>query len=270
MWLVYYACDMYITPVMNHSHEPETELDLRKRIAALVATERRARTLSQAALAAELGVSQAHLSNVERGRASFTAEQLLYLLRRFNLGLETLLPVVDEGAAAQNALLHHGAWHLAHIPAAGAPRYQNVNDLVVHVLCVPEPRHVTALLPVFLHSVRRISLPSVQEGLSQAHVAGRLRWFLDMVKAAVGPQQSIPPRYQLPAREVLMVIELAAHAAVLESDHIDAFDPSIRSVQTARELLAEGDPISKRHRIATSLRVADFVDAMLHADLARP
>jgi len=51
---------------------------------------------------------------------------------------------------------------------------------------------------------------------------------------------------------------------------LDAFDPEIRSVETARELLATGDPIARKYNIATSLAVSDFVDAMNHAALARP
>lgn len=243
---------------------------LRRRIAELVSAERRTRVLPQTTLAAELGVSQAHLSNVERGRASFTAEQFLYLVQRFNLSLETFLPVVDDDAAVQNALLHHGAWHLAQVPSAGAPRYANVNELIVRVLRVPLPRHVAALLPVVLHRVRELSLPAVRDGLDHAHVAHRLEWLLDVIEHALA-KKPLPETYVLPAREVRMVISLVRDST--EPDVVrgpDVLDLAIRSVETARELLATGDPIARKHNIATSLTVAYFVDAMNHAALAHP
>ena len=246
------------------------ESKLREQIAAIVVAERRARKLSQTTLAEELGVSQAHLSNVERGLASLTAEQLLYLVQRFNLSLATLLPVADEGAAVQNALLRHGAWHLAQIPSAGGIPPRDVNPLVVRVLRVPESRHVTALLPVFLHRVREISLPVIAAALSESHHRHRLAWLLDIFLSAMSAE--VPTGYRLAANELQMVIELRSDLGPTRSDRtqIDALDLSIRSVETARQLLADGDPISKKHNIATSIRTRDFVDAMHHADLARP
>lgn len=242
---------------------------LREQIAALVVAERRARNLSQAALAHELGVSQPHLSNVERGLASLTAEQLLYLVQRFNLSLDALLPVADEGAAVQNALLQHGAWHLAHIPSAGLTPLRDVNQLVVRVLRVPEPRHVTALLPVCLHRAREVSLPVIAAALAESHLEHRLDWLLDIFVAALATP--VPPAYRLTANELRMLIELRTdtHLATRRAQ-VDPLDLAIRSVETARSLVAEGDPISRAHNIATSLRTSDFVDAMNHADLARP
>jgi transcriptional regulator with XRE-family HTH domain len=65
-----------------------TELDrIRLHIVDKVRALRRARRLTQAELAGKLGLSQARLSEIESGDGSFTAEQLVVILRLFNVGL---------------------------------------------------------------------------------------------------------------------------------------------------------------------------------------
>jgi hypothetical protein len=135
---------------------------------------------------------------------------------------------------------------------------------------VPEPRHVTALLPVCLHRARVVSLPRIAAALVESYLGHRLGWLLDEFIAALAVD--IPPAYRLAANELRMVVELRADTRVdtPRREQVDPLDLAIRSLETARELLTEGDPISRAHNIATSLRTSDFVNAMNHADLARP
>src|SRR5262245_15672041 len=94
--------------------EPTYSLDAeRRRIADQVRALRQERHWTQATLADRLGLSQSRLSEIERGAGSFTAEQLLAMLRTFNVPLSYFAaPTRDPEAEIQNALARLGAAHL--------------------------------------------------------------------------------------------------------------------------------------------------------------
>src|SRR6185436_20500519 len=80
--------------------KPATELDRRRSdVAAKVRALRKARRWTQAELGKRLGLSQARLSEIEGGDGSFTAEQLLLLLKLFNVGASRFVSS-EEGSAA--------------------------------------------------------------------------------------------------------------------------------------------------------------------------
>src|SRR5882672_1947944 len=88
-------------------------LELKKarlRIAGQVRDLRNERRWTQGELAAHLGVSQNHVSDLERGRGSFTAEQFLALLQIFNVPASRFSPssATTGEAALQNALARLG------------------------------------------------------------------------------------------------------------------------------------------------------------------
>ena len=75
---------------------------------------RQERRLTQARLAKELFISQNYLSELERGQGSFTAEQLLTILRFFNVPVDYFAPkAVPAEDQLQNSLARLGARHLA-------------------------------------------------------------------------------------------------------------------------------------------------------------
>src|SRR6185312_7927422 len=86
----------------------------RDTIARKVRDLRQARGWTQARLAGELGLSQARLSEVERGGGSFTAEQLLTILRIFNVGVSHFATPAKPDAARQlqNAVARLGGSEL--------------------------------------------------------------------------------------------------------------------------------------------------------------
>lgn len=113
----------------------------RRRIAAQVRHLRTERRWTQAELAKGIGLSQARLSEVERGDGSFSAEQLLEILRLFNVTLD----VFTERAAAddelQNALARLGATHLRTVPGAlPSVRFGGARAVVREVLLSPGTR----------------------------------------------------------------------------------------------------------------------------------
>src|SRR4051812_9218764 len=85
----------------------------RGRVARQVRSLRKERGWSQAELAAKLELSQSRLSEVERGKGSLTAEQLLLILQLFNVSPAAFLDEAPvQAAALQNALARLGARHL--------------------------------------------------------------------------------------------------------------------------------------------------------------
>src|SRR5687768_17386784 len=100
-----------MSPSVSH------DLDhLRQGVCAKVRDLRLGRRWTQAELAVRLGMSQSRLSQVERGEGSFTAEQLIEILRLFNVPLDQFIPAPDPDAELQNAFARLGAFHLRESP----------------------------------------------------------------------------------------------------------------------------------------------------------
>jgi transcriptional regulator with XRE-family HTH domain len=247
-----------------------------KRIGERVRALRLQRRFSQAELGKELGLSQARLSQIERGQGSFSAEQLLRILSIFNVGVEHFAAPSAAGASPiQNALARHGATHLAHDDTLLPATLDEPGALVFSVLLDPEsPRHVTSLAPVLTKNIDRISLPMIASKLSDLGREARLGWLLESVRTALA--QTPPSPYAAIRRDVhrtLISIDqfLASHALRLRGplDPIDLFDRQIRSAQTAERVLEEASDEAKRWRIATRLAPSDFADAWRAANEAR-
>ena len=71
---------------------------------------RQERRWTQQRLAALLGITQGHLSQLERGKREFTAQQLLTILKHFNVPIDYFSgEKVSAGSQIQNALARQGA-----------------------------------------------------------------------------------------------------------------------------------------------------------------
>src|SRR5436190_12476948 len=122
-----------------HPSSPIHDLDQTRRgVCAKVRELRLARRWTQAELAARLGLSQSRFSQIERGKGSFTAEQLIEVLRLFNVPLDQFVPPPDPDAELQNAFARLGALPLREsaevLPSA---RYAAVRDALREVLLAP-------------------------------------------------------------------------------------------------------------------------------------
>lgn len=228
-------------------------------------TERR---WSQAHLANLLGVSQAHLSLVERGLASLTAEVFLRALRTFNVGVDRFDVVMDDEDGLQNALARLGARHLAHTLGPVPSAWTEPTALVVEVLTNPRSaRHVAALVPVLATHPDRIVLPAVVNHLARAGREARAGWFLESFRNAVA-EASLPARtaQQTTARRGVLAASVVLESGFLTPppslQPVDPFDPDIRSKRTLERVFAAASPEARRWRIATSIQTADFVEAL--------
>lgn len=234
-------------------------------VGARVRALREGRRWSQTELARELGLSQPRLSQIERGQGSFSAEQLLRILELFNVGVEHFAPTRRASSAIQNALARHGARHLVTSPAVVPSRFDEVTEVVVEVLVSPEsPRHLTALGPVLLRNVDRLSLAEVASRLAKLGRHARLGWLLDAVSTALDAVVFVTAADRRDARRLRTAIDLFLPSLPRPAEEapLDLIDAEVRSAKTVARIEAESSEEAKRWRIATRLAPTDFVEAL--------
>lgn len=254
---------------------PETSKhleDARLRVARRVRALRLERGWTQAELARHLGLSQARLSEIERGGGSFTAEQLLVVLGLFNVGIGAFLPPVNPDDELQNALLQLGATHLRQVPGlATTGRYDSPADVILATLLeARSPRLVTALAPVLVKHVDAISLPAVRLVMRREGRANRLGWLLENIRDALRialPEAEGPLRRSAARALAVLDNELAHFDVELERSSPDLFDPTIRSRQTQQQVWEHAaSDLSRRWGVVSELQPDDFLEALRSAD----
>lgn len=250
---------------------PKSLEQLRKSVTSRVRSLRTARHMTQKELAARLGLSQPRLSEIERGDGSFTAEQLLLVLQLFNVPASHFLPPArDEGAELQNALVRLGATHLHEVAdASPTERLEEVADVVREALLTAAPRHLTALAPVLVHNIDRVSLRKMRADLVEAGLDRRLGWLVDNTREAVrlelrGPlRRPMAPRYRRAEVVLGAFLDFASPPADSASAApLDLLDTTIASPKTQREVAEAASSISKRWGIVTDLQPEDFAEAL--------
>ena len=235
-------------------------------------TERR---WTQAELAKRLSLSQPHLSQIEHGRRSLTAEQFLAILKLFNATVADFVAddASGEDLQLQNALARLGATHL-HESSEVLPRRElrDVGTAVREALIGGGPRLVTALAPVIVSHVDRLNLPRLAASLAGIGLERRLLWLLEnLARALESELRTLRSRtYGAQYRRALLVLQnfLQASSARLEPDAAaealvpDVLDQEIRSKRTLDEVRARGSDISTRWGIVSRLQPDDFAHAL--------
>jgi len=137
---------------------------------------REGRLFSQAELAKRLEISQAGLSKIERGASSLNTEDLLQVLRIFNVPVSYFYPDQEQRShedILQNALSRLGATELFVNASLPSENLEQANQVIREVLVDGRnPRHITALAPVFVAQLHQVHLPRlsaefIQLGLPQ-------------------------------------------------------------------------------------------------------
>jgi len=225
---------------------------------------RQERRWTQRELADKLGMSQGRLSEVERGDGSFTAEQLVELLRLFNVPLHDIVgasPIEDE---LQNALARLGAGHLREstttLPSA---RITTTRAAVRETLLDPrDPRLLLALAPVLVANIDALNLDLLHDELRRAGFPARVPWLVENVREALAIAR--PPRRRGAWNRAATVLgDFLARLPPPEEDApFDILDQGIRSARTLAQVRGAASAISRRWRVATDLQAADFADAL--------
>jgi transcriptional regulator with XRE-family HTH domain len=260
---------------MKRTKSPVSIEKRRVHIARKVGALRKERHWTQAELSTQLGLSQARLSQIERGDGSFTAEQFLSILELFNVRLEDFgEKAPDRGAQLQNSLARLGALHLTETTdELPSDRLRDVINVVHETLVVAEsPRHITALAPVLVVHASNVKLRVLETRLSDVGHARRLGWLLDNIVAAT--QRELADPISRKWKQVYRRAELllSAHVDSMTTRGLaawskaegawDVLDPTIRSAETLREVVESSSPISQRWGIATSVQTTDFIRAL--------
>jgi transcriptional regulator with XRE-family HTH domain len=248
-------------------------------IAQKVRSLRKGRGLSQGQLARLLQLSTSRLCEIEGGKGSFTAEQLIFLLKFFNVPLSHFeTQPEDPGDAIQKALAHHGAEHLVEnrdlLPSERLERLETV--IQEALLDAGSARWIAALAPVLVRNIDQVNLQKLYAKFRDYGLQNRFLWLLDNVAQAVREAQEEPlPRKQL----VLLRRALSALEAFREwiqpglqqgeEGPEDTLGSGILSPETRKEIRQSSSEISKRWRILTSIQVADFKDALRESNVIR-
>jgi HTH-type transcriptional regulator/antitoxin HipB len=245
----------------------------RRSVATHVRELRRGRGWTQAELAARLHLSQNRLSELERGAGSFTAEQLLVILKLFNVPVSLFgqADEADQVTTLQNALARLGALELQESDRAlPSERLEQVNDVIREAVLSRAPRLITAIAPVLARNADRVNLHVIDDALLETGLSGRLPWVVDNTiealtaelagQAKAGEWANLRRRVDVPFR--LFLDFVAARHPHTSKDALDMLDVTIRSRRTLEEVQRRASPPSVRWGIATSLQVADFVEAL--------
>lgn len=239
-------------------------------IASKVRDLRKARRWTQAELSKRLHLSQNRLSEIERGDGSFTAEQLLVILKLFNVPLSAFAPHAerDDTAELQNALARLGALHLQerdHV--LPSERLEEVNDVIREAIVSGAPRLVTAIAPVLVRNADQVNLRKLDVRLAEAGLENRLAWVVENTLEAVNAalDGSLPRPWAQLYRRAVVVLEAFAEILPARSRKAiasDLLDAQIRTKKTLEEVRAAASPISRRWGIVTGLEPADFATAL--------
>ncbi|MBI5881769.1 MAG: helix-turn-helix transcriptional regulator [Elusimicrobia bacterium] len=253
---------------------------LRTEIGSRVRKLRQERRWSQTRLAALLGISQNYLSLLERGLGSFTAEQLLTILKHFNVPIDDFSPKktpAEVEGQIQNALARQGATHLLESELIPSERLKQAIDAIREALVSAESaRHITAVAPILVNHAGQINLTKLRNELAELGLENRLGWVIDNTLAALKLESSqvLPREWRLRYRRAGIVIGLFFRpweafsrpaGDPLQPPAYDVLDPEITSEETLKQVEEELAPIAKHWRIATTIEVDDFVKALRSA-----
>lgn len=259
--------------------KPARQLEnLRSQVAETARRLRRQRRWTQAELGRHLSLSQARLSEIERGDGSFSAEQFITLLQLFNADLAEFVPAssTSEADALQNSLARLGAQHLQeNSDVLPSGRLRAATDVLRETLVLGTyPRLITGLAPVLVQHADSVNLHQLNLELARAGLQRRLGWMVENTVEALPDARVRAPRAWVSRYRVAEVIlKRFSNVAVLQlrdlpedpAIGLDVLDPAIRSEQSLRSVVDAASPISKRWRIATSIQPDDFVTALRSA-----
>lgn len=260
---------------MNH-HLPTSDLDkARLRVVAKVRELRTERRWTQAELAAKLGLSQARLSEIERGGGSFTAEQFLEVLRLFNVSVDAFVAPQRVEDELQNTLARLGAFNLREVSGTlPSARVAGVRAAVRETLLAPtDARLLLALAPVLVANLDALNLDVLHDELSALGFPARVPWLVENVLAALVLRGAAQGRKTAARwhRSVAVLADFVSRHPAPASDRphrLDHIDAGIRSERALARVQAAASEISRKWGAVSDLQPADFADALRDADVA--
>lgn len=236
---------------------------------------REERRWTQKRLAALLGVTQGYLSKLERGSGSFSAEQLLTILKQFNVELNYFAPKESSaGSQLQNALARQGAAHLAESDSVlPSERLKNAAAVIRETLISADSaRQIAAVAPVFVEHAGQINLTRLRHEFAELGLENRFGWAIESTLDAVRLEaaQVLPREWRLKYRRAATIIETYIAPFIILSPTstpdkpapFEVLDPEITSPEALKEAVENSSLLARKWRIATRIEVDDFVRAL--------
>lgn len=246
-------------------------MDPRPHIGARVRELRNGRRWTQAELAQRLDLSQARLSEIERGQGSFSAEQLLEIFRLFNVD-PSYFATNDNRSSHEDQLwsaaARLGASHLVESEdVLPSQRVQQVQDLVREGLAYARsPRLLTALAAVLVARADELQLHHLEEQLARLGLAHRLSWLVENTLAAVrsllaaASERDLTLRYR--RAEVVLSSWLSTPRPKTSARAADVLDVDIRSPKSRALSEKQQSAISRQWGVVSELQPSDFARAI--------
>ena len=236
---------------------------------------RQERHWTQERFADLLGISQNYLSELERGHGSFTAEQLLTILKHFNVPVDYFAPQkAAVGDQIQNALAWQGATHLAEssdvIPSEQLKR---ASDAIREALVSAESsRQITAIAPILVKHAGHLNLTKLRGEFAKLGLENRFGWAIDNTLEAIREEsaQLLPRDWRVQYRRAAAIIgNFFEHWQIFRetpdpraSISEDVLDPGIASKATLNQVKQDRSPIAQRWHVVTRIERDDFVEAL--------
>lgn len=243
----------------------------RTHIASTVRRLRTERRWTQQRLASLLGLSQNRLSEIEHGRGSLSAEQLLTVLQAFNVPVDEFVtrPAKVEDQL-QNALARLGAAHLAEAETVvPSDRLKEASDAVREALVsARSPRHITAIAPVLVLQEGTLNLSQLRDDLARLGLAHRLGWVVDSTKEALERELAgnLDRDWRVRYRRARYVLEMTYPGWQSGREgEFDVLDRDLTTPETIEKVKRELPHLARTWKIVTRLEVDDFVRALREA-----
>lgn len=234
------------------------------------------RRWTQQRLAVLLGITQGHLSQLEHGKREFTAQQLLTILRHFNVQIDYFSPEESPaGTQIQNALARQGASHLVESSdILPTERLKRATDTIRETLVSADSsRQIAAVAPVFVNHAGQVNLTRLRNEFATLGLENRLGWAIECTLEAIRLEsaQVLPREWRLKYRRAVIIIESfftpwrivpGPTQDPRVPPQYDILDPEISSQETLKEVIENLSPVARRWKIATGIEVDDFVRAL--------
>lgn len=232
--------------------------------------------MTQQQLASVLGITQGHLSQLERGNGSFSAEQLLVLLRHFNVPLEELAPGKKSvGGEIQNALARQGAGQLVEDESVlPSERLKSAAAAIREALVSADSaRQVAAIAPVLVDNAGQLNLTRLRTELAQLGLENRFNWAVESTLRAIELDSNdvLSADWRRKYRRAKLIIETFFQPALIvhgptedptAAPRYDVLDAEITTQEGLKEVVENLSPTARRWKIATRIEVDDFVRAL--------
>jgi len=250
-----------------------TQERLRHTIGRRVRQLRQDRRWTQTALANLLGLSQNRLSEIEHGKGSFTAEQLVAILRTFNVSLDHFVTPKDAISELQNALARLGAAHLAEsTDVLPTDRLREAFVAVRETLASAEsPRLIAALAPVLVSNIDGLNFVKLYVDVQSVGLTNRLGWVVENTVKAIALELAdgkLSPRWSVRYRRAgVLLRDFVSHTISgrprgIRAEKEDILDAGITTEEALKEAKKERSELSRRWHIVSAIRPEDFRRAL--------